>query len=151
MSRDESLYEARLAVLLSVIETRYKGVRADFAQATKLPASYITRMLKRPGEKDCKRIGDDMARKLEGVADLGLAPGQLLHPTELVTRRPVIEDFAERLSADDREVIALFRRIGSTSSRSKAIGYLQALADATSASDVAPELRSRKRRAAGGR
>jgi SOS-response transcriptional repressor LexA len=73
------LFEARRESLQRLIDgPRFRGSQAAFCQATKIAASYLSRMLKEPGEKDRKRIGDDMALKIENA--LNLPAGELLHP-----------------------------------------------------------------------
>lgn len=74
------IYEARRQVVERLIETRYGGSQAKFAVDADLSPSYVTRMLKTDGDGR-KRIGDDMAIRLEGTTALALAPGSLLSPT----------------------------------------------------------------------
>lgn len=73
------LFEARRLVVQRLIDSpRFGGSNAAFAKATGISPSYVTRMLKEPGQADRKRIGDDNALKIEGK--LNLSPGEVLHP-----------------------------------------------------------------------
>jgi transcriptional regulator with XRE-family HTH domain len=72
------IYEARRQVVLRLIRSRFGGSQAEFAAKTGIPPSYVTRMLKEAGATSFKRIGDDMALKIENKLDL--EPGSVLNP-----------------------------------------------------------------------
>lgn len=153
MDKDEDLYEARRDVLKRLIHTRYSDNQAEFARAAGLASSYVSRMLKGPGEANRKRIGDDTARRLEGIAELGLSPGMLVNPVLSAPARQGLAPLQDRLSPDEQELVNLFRQVASSAIRMKALGYLQGLAHgdaygALGSVDV-PVSASRKRLAQG--
>lgn len=63
-------YEVRRLNVARLIEHKFAGRQKDFARATGISATYVSRMLKAPGEKDQKRIGEDKARQIEDVLNL---------------------------------------------------------------------------------
>lgn len=73
------LFESRrLAVQRLIDGPRFGGSQAAFSLAADIPPSYVTRMLKPAGTKDSKKIGDEMALKIEDK--LGLPRGEMLQP-----------------------------------------------------------------------
>lgn len=64
------IYGARRLAVLGLIKERFRGNQGDFARATGISASYVSRMLKPEGEPSRKRIGEDQARKIEDKLDL---------------------------------------------------------------------------------
>lgn len=82
------LYEARRQVVQRLINTLFDRKAAAFSEATGISPTYVTRMLKAEGEPSKKRIGDDMALRLEGVAALKLLPGELVSPTLMTRAEP---------------------------------------------------------------
>lgn len=77
------LYDARRHALQRIIQERFEGRQADFARATGIAPTSVSRMLKDDSSEHRKRIGDDTALKIEDK--LGLPPGTMLHPV-LVSR-----------------------------------------------------------------
>jgi len=74
------LYEARRLALLRILEREFQGKQSVLADRAGIARSYLARMLKEAGHKDCKRMGEDMAMKLEDR--LGLVSGTLLTPID---------------------------------------------------------------------
>ena len=72
------IYEARRLAVLELIRSRFAGKQVAFVEATGIPASYVSRMLKQPGEATRKRIGEDIARKIEDK--LGLKADAVVSP-----------------------------------------------------------------------
>jgi phage repressor protein C with HTH and peptisase S24 domain len=79
------LYELRRLAVQRLIDTRFGGNQAAFSADAGISTSYLSRMLKAEGEKNRKRIGDDMAVRLEET--LGLIGGALVNPPA-ADRRP---------------------------------------------------------------
>lgn len=73
------LYEARRQALLRLVNGEpYGGSQAAFCRAAGIAPSYLTRMLKPEGHRDRKRIGDEIAMRLETA--LRLPSGDLVSP-----------------------------------------------------------------------
>lgn len=72
------LFEARREALRTLIDSRFGGSQSSFAQETKISATYVSRMLKGPESKDRKRIGDQVATRIEEA--LNLQTGHMLNP-----------------------------------------------------------------------
>jgi hypothetical protein len=72
------IYESRRLVLLDVLRRSFDGRQAALAAAIKVSPSYLTRMLKEPGDTTKKSIGDLLAQRIE--EELGLPAGALLNP-----------------------------------------------------------------------
>jgi phage repressor protein C with HTH and peptisase S24 domain len=64
------IYEARRLALQQLIDSRFDGNQRAFAADTGIAPSYVNRMLKLEGDTGRKRIGDDMATKIERLFDL---------------------------------------------------------------------------------
>jgi phage repressor protein C with HTH and peptisase S24 domain len=64
------VYEARRLALQQFIETRFAGNQSAFASESGLATSYVSRLLAAEGAKSRKRMGEDIARRLEGHFDL---------------------------------------------------------------------------------
>jgi phage repressor protein C with HTH and peptisase S24 domain len=73
-----NIYDARVQAVQRLIDTRFAGNQTMFSNVTGISTSYLSRMLKGEGDKGRKRIGDDMAIRIETALDL--EPGSLLHP-----------------------------------------------------------------------
>ena len=58
-------YEARRQAVQRIIDDRCQGNQSDFARVVGINASYVSRMLFPPGKDGAKRIGDDLAEKIE--------------------------------------------------------------------------------------
>lgn len=73
------IYEARRAFLQALIDgPRFKGSKKNFAADAGINPTYLTRMLKKDGEKDSKKIGEEIAISIQ--ERLGLPFGALLLP-----------------------------------------------------------------------
>lgn len=81
------VYEIRRARMRQLIDTRFDKVQARFAEAIERQPDYVSRCLKKKGEKGAKRIGEDIARDIE--EKLGLAAGWMSTPTPDDTARDV--------------------------------------------------------------
>lgn len=60
-------YEYRRRALQKLINTRFGGVIARFADATDMNPSYVSRMLYEPGKAGRKNIGEDTIEKVESA------------------------------------------------------------------------------------
>lgn len=89
------IYEARRLAVKQLIEDRFAGNQRAFALEVGIAASYVSRMLKAEGEKDRKRIGDEVAMKIEAVFDLPSGAILNAQPPE----RRGIEDGLSRAAA----------------------------------------------------
>jgi len=65
-----NVYEIRRARLAQLIAKRYDGSQADFARASGISPTYVTRMLKDDASPSRKRIGEDLARQIEDRLNL---------------------------------------------------------------------------------
>ena len=65
-----NVYEIRRARLAQLIEKRFDGSQADFARASGISPTYVTRMLKDDASPSKKRIGEDLARQVEDRLNL---------------------------------------------------------------------------------
>ncbi len=74
----DGVFEARRKLVEDLVETRFGGKKAAFADATGIARSYVTRILEHDDKKARKRIDTDMAVRIESALDL--EPGLLLHP-----------------------------------------------------------------------
>lgn len=73
------LYEARRQQLHQVLASaRFNGSQKELAEAAGISPKYLSRMLNEPGAPGHKRIGDDLAQRIE--ANLGLDAGAILTP-----------------------------------------------------------------------
>ena len=72
------IYEARRLAVLELIKSLFSGHQGDFARAADISPSYVSRMLKPEGDAARKRIGEDIARKIEDR--LRLAADTLVSP-----------------------------------------------------------------------
>lgn len=72
------IYEARRLAVLELIKARFDGHQGGFALAADISPSYVSRMLKPEGDAARKRIGEDIARKIEDR--LRLAADTLVSP-----------------------------------------------------------------------
>ena len=75
------IYEARRLAVLELIRSRFAGKQVAFVEATGIPASYVSRMLKQPGDRTGKRIGEEIARRIEDK--LGLPGDAVVSPSPL--------------------------------------------------------------------
>lgn len=89
------IYDLRRAVVVRLIETMFDNNQAAFSTATGISRSYVNRMLKPQSDATHKKIGTDMAVRLEAVAALELEPGTLLDP------KPVERPGAQRHTAKE--------------------------------------------------
>ena len=65
-----NVYEIRRARLAQLITKRFDGSQADFARASGISPTYVTRMLKDDASPSRKRIGEDLARQIEDRLNL---------------------------------------------------------------------------------
>lgn len=65
-----NVYEIRRALLAQLIEKRFDGSQADFARASGISPTYVTRMLKDDTSPSRKRIGEGLARQIEDRLNL---------------------------------------------------------------------------------
>jgi SOS-response transcriptional repressor LexA len=74
--RAMNVKEARRLALQVILDSpAFRGNKAALARSLNMNASYLGKILKEPGEKDHKGIGEDLARDIEHA--LGLTPGHL--------------------------------------------------------------------------
>lgn len=78
------MYERRRIALQNLIESRFGGNQAAFAADAQIASSYVNRLLKLEGDKNRKRLGEDLAEEIEHR--LNLEPDSLKHP-EIAPRR----------------------------------------------------------------
>lgn len=74
------IYDLRRAIVAKIVKERFDNNQSAFGSKIGAAPSYVSRMLKPQSDDKHKKIGEEMARKLEGIPELGLRPGELLDP-----------------------------------------------------------------------
>lgn len=74
------IYDLRREIVEALVTKKFGGNKSAFAVVIGAAPSYVSRMLQPQTNHLHKKIGEEMARKLEGIPELGLRAGQLLDP-----------------------------------------------------------------------